>query len=357
VRVFLVTSGVILLSLSLWLAFSRRAEAKLPWLEFTDISRGNIPLYCQYFENATLTCREMPNENHRGLLSFDGRYRLLTVATPTENGTEWTWQIFDSSASEAFQEIELARFGTIAQIAWTPDNERIAISGHDMQTDTWGVFQKSWKTLEVETVFELVDRIPWGIAFSPDRKWLALTVTYETQGAGLLVIDLTTFTEYPVLRDSVRPQELKWSPDSKWLLFETASPNLEKYPEIDLEKFFNGENTDLYLVNIEAVINGEEPQITQLTHPGQGMQAAHHSYSAAWSPDSKSIAFVASPLENYEPAVYQLQLDGSNATFLYRAQNWRGPLQWFPIVDLPYRFWLSFLPGLLLVFLAWQWRA
>ena len=110
-------------------------------------------------------------------------------------------------------------------------------------------------------------------------------------------------------------------------------------------------------MDVTSVLNGIEPHVTQLTRPGQGIEAVHDSRMAAWSPDGDKIAFLTTMLENYDQDIYIMDDDSSHVQHLYEIQNGGGSLQWFPVIELPYRFWLSFLPGLLLITIGWRWRA
>jgi hypothetical protein len=351
VRVFLVTSGVILLSLSLWLAFARRLEPQPPWIEFVDMSYP--AQYCRYSSESLLDCQTLGNRLIRGRLSLDGRYRLRPVPINESGSRLMHWLLSPSMDWETATLINLENFEYIADISLMPDNHSVAVAGYDQDTDELGVYRVVLESLEIQRLIHReieADKIE----ISPDGGWLA-TFYINNSVWMLSIFDLETDQEYPILVNNALGG-LRWSPDGQQLLFESPSPDLEQYPEIDLEKYFNGANHDLYVVDVASVIRGE-PHITQITRPGQGMQAVHANHGAAWSPDGRRIAFMQTALEDGRWGIYQMRADGTEIEHIYEPNVLAEQLQWFPIVDLPYRFWLSFLPSLLLVFFGWRWRA
>ena len=123
---------------------------------------------------------------------------------------------------------------------------------------------------------------------------------------GLLKVSKGNLITPEIIQSLTRVYSPSISPDGKWVLFSTSTPDIEE----------NSSSSDLFLVPLEG---GELRRLTA----SEGAD-----YNGVWSPDGKSIAFLSS--RNGSPQIYVISVNGGEAVQMTDIEGGVSFLSWSP---------------------------
>ena len=240
-------------------------------------------------------------------LSPDGEWVAYVVRSRDMEEDKSNSQIF-MVASAGSDSIPMTAKGTSASDPqWSPDGKYLsfkASKGEEAKTQVWTLNRLGGEAVQFTDILQGVGNYAW----SPDGRKLLLTLTDpkpadltedkdDDDKATPYVIDRMQFKQdysgyldrrrthiYVVAAGDKAPTQLTfddfddsnpvWSPDGKSIAFVSDRSN---DPDLNY-------GTDIFVVNVD----GQDPTLTQITsNPGRD-------FSPAFSPDSKSIAYVTS---------------------------------------------------------------
>ncbi|HTK06557.1 MAG TPA: WD40 repeat domain-containing protein [Ktedonobacteraceae bacterium] len=160
------------------------------------------------------TVRTYNNMAGQLLWSHDGkRIAVTTWAAMMSNTKTMPVSILDATSNKILLTLSKPA-KAITNIAWSPDNTRIASLSHDGEVQIWE--SSTGKLLNSYTAHrDTVD--PGGIAWSPDGKYIASTMTTSDNPLAEVTIWNTTMNE-KAFDYRLPVHSLAWSPDSTQLL-------------------------------------------------------------------------------------------------------------------------------------------
>jgi TolB protein len=208
------------------------------------------------------------------------------------------------------------------ELAWSPDNLRLAYERRDRSGATAGGVRLWWLDTQTGETVPLLDADTpaYGAAFSPDGQRLAYVSPADE---GVVVVDLLSGDQRLLPSQTGMPP--RWSPDSTSVVFSNQELQVAHGEEGDDHDSHGHEYTTsrpLFLQNVTA----EAPPV-RLSPEG-----AIDDSGVAWSPDGqwltwgRSVAGAATGRQ-----VWIMRADGRNARALTSDAAWQhGSLSWSP---------------------------
>ncbi|MEO8610235.1 MAG: hypothetical protein ABI690_20235 [Chloroflexota bacterium] len=172
----------------------------------------------------------------------------------------------------------LTRFpGNEVRPSWSPDGQQIAFlasrnSGNFGNTryDLYIMDSNGGHVRRYTTTFPA--DLSWGMNWSPDGTRIVLGSTSWLGGSDIYLIDVAYKLARNITRDNTRDGSAEWSPDGKWIAFESRQTGVW---QIDL-------------------MSADGWKRRQLTH--DGVDSRH----PVWSPDGQSVIYTSNPNRNWD---------------------------------------------------------
>jgi dipeptidyl aminopeptidase/acylaminoacyl peptidase len=203
-----------------------------------------------------------PKSESRPRWSPDGRWLAFLSSRDGKKAQVW---LLDRRGGDAFRLTDFK--ADAAEIAWSPDGKRLAVVVSDVDPD------------EPEDEEEKQEGASGGKEKTP-KPIVIRRLQFKRDGEGYLreirshihVFDVQAKTSIQVTRGPSDDSEPAWSPDGRWLAF---TSNRTEEPDAN-------ENTDVFVVEARE---GATPRAVTTTPSTDG--------SPAWSPDGRSIVYLA----------------------------------------------------------------
>lgn len=193
----------------------RRADREWPVLHVVDADGGNARPLVPHPE---FTSQGSPEWSADGMkIAFDACRTIL--------GETWSMShIFTCRADGQ----ELKDLAAGAMPSWSPDGKRITFSCYDPR----GV----WTMNADGTGRELLDAEGWGAQWCPKGNQIAYTV-YNAPGVNICVRDLAKGTSSTLLEKAYRQiyWGMAWSPDGRWIAFKGVTPEGSEIAVVNAE--------------------------------------------------------------------------------------------------------------------------
>ena len=182
---------------------------------------------------------------------------------------------------------------------------------------TYSVEAQTKRPLELADMFK-IKRVS-APALSPDGKWVVYTVTTPNleenkNTTDLWITAVSGGASRQLTTDPAHDRNATWSPDGKWIAFESTRSG----------------NQQIWLISPEG---GEAKQFTQISSEAS---------QPVWSPDGKTIAFVSEVFPEYSDRPFA-ESDALNKKRFDQLEN--GKVKAKMITGLLYRHWDSWVDG------------